>query len=129
MLKKCLILSDQQSNLFDKLVDYICYAHIYHPRIGIVRRRRGLISGSYFTNLIDGVVNVILITYCLVKTGQNTRIRHMSVHGDDNWLVSDSPIDIDALNKELSILGMAISVDKCHVAGPRKHEVHFLGSL
>jgi hypothetical protein len=84
LIKQVLVLTPKHSYLYDKLVEYICFAHVYHPRVGTVLRRRGLISGSYFTNLLDSVINTIVIVYALISTDQLKHIVGMSVHGDDN---------------------------------------------
>jgi hypothetical protein len=84
LIKQTLQLSTQEAYLYDKMAEYICFAHVYHPRVGTVHRRRGLISGSYFTNLLDSIINTIVIVYALISTDQFNSVVGMSVHGDDN---------------------------------------------
>lgn len=50
-------LSDYDSKLFDLMATYITEAGIFHPDTGYVFRERGIISGSFYTNLIDSLVN------------------------------------------------------------------------
>jgi len=45
---------------FWSLVSHIMFGLIYHPKVGFVRRTRGLVSGSYFTNLVDGISNLLI---------------------------------------------------------------------
>lgn len=63
--------SDYHSELFDKLVAYVMFCHVYHPTVGTIRRSRGIISGSVFTNLVDSIVNLITINYALITTKQD----------------------------------------------------------
>lgn len=115
--------------LYDKMAEYVCFAHVYHPRTGVIRRKRGLISGSYFTNLVDGIINTLVITLGLIVTKQSSYVTGMSIHGDDNWISSKREIDLKLLNEFIRGFGMEISLEKCHTAKPSENKIHFLGSL
>jgi hypothetical protein len=47
-------------NIYWMLVSHIVCGLIYHPFTGFIHRTRGMVSGSYFTNLIDGVANLLV---------------------------------------------------------------------
>jgi len=61
---------------------------------------RGIISGSFFTNMVDGLSNLLMIHYCDHIMGKN--IKEIFVCGDDNLIVSDIPIRTNKLSSLLS---------------------------
>lgn len=128
MLKAKLKLSDFQSNVYDKLVSYIMHSHIYHPLCGFTFRKRGIISGSYYTNIVDGLTNLLMISYssrCL-----NMDIDDIKVCGDDNLIVHTSPINRKLLSKFLlDAFGVVHKVEKEDIAYPNSNYLgSFLGS-
>lgn len=57
IIKSMLRLDKYDSKLFDLMAAYICECNIYHPSTGYTTRGRGIISGSFYTNLIDSISN------------------------------------------------------------------------
>jgi len=98
LIKSILSLSDYESTLFDHLVDYIIHGHIYHPVTGFIMRERGIPSGSYFTNVVDGIVNLFMLNYVLKDISEVTSLH---VCGDDNLIVTKSPLNTTKLSELL----------------------------
>lgn len=61
ILKQLLDLDDYQSIIFDLLVSYNVNCPIYHPVTGFISRKRGLITGSFFTSIINSFCNMYII--------------------------------------------------------------------
>jgi hypothetical protein len=117
LIKSVMKLSDYESKLFDELRSYIIHGHIYHPETGVINRKRGIISGSFFTNMIDGLSNLIMIHYCDNIMGRN--IKNIFVCGDDNLVCSDIPIRTNKLSSLLlKIFGVTNTIPYENVARP-----------
>jgi len=81
--------------MFDEVVAYNLYGHVYHPTIGTVYKKRGICSGSVFTNLIDGISNLLLINYSFAILGKG--YQHIYVCGDDNLISTNTVLDVRCL--------------------------------
>lgn len=57
IIKSMLSLSSYECKLFDAMTAFVVESNIYHPHTGFVIRGRGIISGSYYTNLVDSIAN------------------------------------------------------------------------
>jgi hypothetical protein len=77
------------------MVSYVMHGHIYHPKCGTIRRKRGIASGSVFTNLVDGIVNLLIMNYTSFIVGKD--FTHIKVCGDDNLIPSDVILNTDNL--------------------------------
>jgi hypothetical protein len=86
-----------EEDMFDKIVDFNLYGPIYHPLTGVINRNRGICSGSVFTNLIDSIANILMISYSNCIT--NFDISFLRVCGDDNLICTNSEINVSALSK------------------------------
>jgi hypothetical protein len=113
--------------MFDKIVDYNLYSPIYHPKIGIVNKKRGICSGSVFTNLIDGISNILMISYINCIT--NFDFIHLKVCGDDNLICTNTEVSINALSKiAKSIFDVDLYFNHDMIISSNIGEAHFLGS-
>jgi len=89
------------------MVSNILHVPIFQHDIGIIMRRRGIISGSYFTNIMDSLCNLMILHYCDSSTKSISRA---IVYGDDNLVCGDKHYpSIRAIEKELTILQMSIT--------------------
>jgi len=114
------------------MVQYVISGHIYHPKTGFIKRRRGIASGSVFTNLVDSLANVFILNYCLPKnTGKSNPIKiNFKVGGDDNVLYSKNKFDYLAICRNANVfLHMILNIDEKHVFERGVQKCHFLGSL
>lgn len=102
---------------------------VYHPRFGgVLQRKRGLLSGSYFTNIIGSLVNIILLCYALVCIQQQSIVRKIFVHGDDFVIACDKPLNTSEFRKVIESFGMSINESKVGSSNPGDDRTHFLGS-
>jgi len=80
-------------------------------------KRVGVPSGSYFTQLVDLVVNHIIISYAQLKI--YNRVFQPYVLGDDSLFgipIELGYSDLDAFATHLSTLGFTLSTQKCIIA-------------
>jgi hypothetical protein len=114
------------------LVRYILNGAIYHPEIGgKVFRKRGIPSGSFYTNMIDGIANLIMNYYSLLFVTNNLFDFTIFVCGDDNLILSKDRLDVNrhalCIN---STFHVTVEYPSTHVFEPRsKCYGHFLGSF
>lgn len=106
------------------MVSNILHVPIFHDDIGIIIRRRGIISGSYFTNIMDSLSNVFVLHYC------DAGIRSLSraiVYGDDNLLCGSTRYpSLKDIERNLSKLRMCITTKR--VLWSNKFATEFAGS-
>jgi hypothetical protein len=75
------------------------------------KKNVGIPSGSYFTQVIDSIVNHIIITWCYLKLhGQPPK--YIKVLGDDSLCSSDLRFDLDDAQDLFSLIGMELNVNK-----------------
>lgn len=75
------------------------------------RKRSGVASGSYFTQLIDSVVNAILINWVHIKITDQFPYDYL-VMGDDSLAASRGYLDYDEVQDLLDGIGMNINFKK-----------------
>jgi hypothetical protein len=103
------------------------YGHAYHPKVGTIKRCRGIFSGTVVTNLMDGCVNIAVLGLSVTSDDKNTLI-DIKVGGDDNVLFSGGKIDIDYIVSGVSRLGMKLNFDPDHMFSSMQPFMQFLGS-
>jgi len=103
-VKKMLRMWDYIKNYFIHTTIRLCNGERY-------RKHSGVASGSYFTQLLDSVVNAVLINWIHLEiTGQFPR--DYLVMGDDSLVACDRPLDFDAVQDLLDPIGMIINFRK-----------------
>lgn len=108
---------------WDKMVRYFIYTPIVMPDGNLYTGKdHGVPSGSYFTQLIDSIVNVIVIFACLHEMRIDLPRRRLLVLGDDSIFSVSREIDLSLLKEKLEKFNIRLNVEKCHV-----NEAHFLG--
>nr|WBW48344.1 RNA-dependent RNA polymerase [Cordyceps chanhua partitivirus 1] len=100
-------------NVWDGMVWYFINTVILMPDGRMFRKYRGVPSGSWWTQMVDSVVNWILITY--MGLCQAAQIRNLKVLGDDSAFRSGSPICLERGASDLRRVGMKLSTEKCEV--------------
>lgn len=87
--------------------------------------RKGVPSGSMFTQIIDSIVNrLMILTYFISKF--NTHDVEMMIMGDDNIIFTNLEVDLHDMETYLrKNFGVEMNADKC-VSGVRGTDPHFL---
>nr|UCS96372.1 MAG: RNA-dependent RNA polymerase [Riboviria sp.] len=75
------------------------------------KKTTGVPSGSFFTQLIDSIVNYIIITWVFLKL-HGSLPNNIKVMGDDSICSSDSRVDLDDAQELLDLIGMVLNVKK-----------------
>jgi len=109
-------------NVWDGMKYYFINTPILMPDGRMFRKHHGVPSGSYFTQLIDSVVNYILVKY--LAGCQAMEVRNLKVLGDDSAFRSPSSMDIGVAQSDADAVNMKLGVEKCEVADdPTKFKV------
>jgi len=110
---------------WDCLVKYFIYTPIVMPDGNLYTgKNHGVPSGSYFTQLIDSIVNVAVCYAIGDKFGLDIKHRAFFVLGDDVLLNIRGEVDLHAWSDYVSSFGLTINVEKTIINVP-----HFLGAV
>ena len=89
-------------------------------------KRHGVPSGSYFTQLVDSIVNYIIITASMLKYDMHPHERRVHVLGDDSVFATDVNVNLSELKSYFLTKGFKLNVEKSAVV--RSNEpIHFIG--
>lgn len=97
-------------NVWDGMVWYFINTPILMPDGRMFRKYRGVPSGSWWTQMIDSVVNFVLVEY--LTRCQRTRVRNLRVLGDDSAFRTGDQFDLEQARLDAARLGMMLSVEK-----------------
>lgn len=117
----------QQVQSFEYSIEHFIDRPVVMPNGRMWLKRVGVPSGSYFTQLVDSVVNHIIINYCQLKIYNRTFRTY--VLGDDSLFgipIDNGVPDLEEFAHHLSTLGFALSTQKCIIATRPEH-LEFLG--
>nr|USE08295.1 MAG: putative RNA-dependent RNA polymerase [Partitiviridae sp.] len=110
---------DTLPRLWDRIIKYFIDTPIRFQDGLVVKKHRGVPSGSYFTNLIDSVVSCIVWHYLL----PNEKGKRFYV-GDDALIELSSSLDLkDLAARAHTFFGMNLNPDKSEIGD----HVSFLG--
>lgn len=98
-------------NVWDSMVWYFINTPILMPDGRMFRKYRGVPSGSWFTQMVDSVVNYILVSY--LTTCQDAEIRNLKVLGDDSAFRTGSEFDLARAQEDADVTGMVLKPEKC----------------
>nr|APG78281.1 RdRp [Hubei partiti-like virus 42] len=100
--------------MFQSIVDYFINTKIRMCNGERFLKRGGVASGSYFTQLIDSIVNYILITWINLKIA-NCLPQYIKVMGDD-VIFSGRKVDINEAQDLLATIGMRLNIQKSAIS-------------
>nr|UDL14385.1 MAG: putative RNA-dependent RNA polymerase [Gammapartitivirus sp.] len=100
-------------NVWDAMKWYFINTPILMPDGRMFRKYQGVPSGSWFTQLVDSIVNHILVTY--IADCQSVEVRGLKVLGDDSAFRSPQKLDLARAQRDSDALGMILKPEKCEV--------------
>lgn len=110
---------------WDTIVKYFITTPIVMPDGHLYcGKNHGVPSGSYFTQLIDSVVNVAMMYSLKYACGMKFKSKSLKVLGDDVIVKVTTPVEIERYSEYLSRFGLILHGPEKTVIG----EQHFLGA-
>jgi len=111
--------TDKESlpRLWKCIINYFINTPIKCPDGKVLVTNAGVPSGSYFTNLIDSLVNCIVVHYLLLTMEMSYSHTAFWVMGDDLLVaISDAKLDLNALAATAkTTFGLELNVEKSEV--------------
>lgn len=115
---------DKEKYGWEQIIRYFICTPIVMPDGNLYTgKRHGVPSGSYFTQMIDSIVNVILLVAMSARFRLGIDIRKLFVLGDDSIFSSNIKLPLEEAAEFLSSYGIRLNVDKSRIG-----EIHFLGA-
>lgn len=107
------------------LIEYFIHTPIVMPDGHLYTgKNHGVPSGSYFTQMIDSIVNVAMMYSLQYSQGMNFRSESLLVLGDDVIVQVKGKIELEKYSDYLSKVGLKLHGEEKTVIG----ECHFLGA-
>lgn len=127
ILQNLLDLSESDLRAFLKVEGYFINTPILMPDGEIYKKKKGVPSGSYFTQMIDSIINYFVTQYVVIKLhGEAIRDDYICVLGDDSMFSYPKRLEKDDLVREFEAIGMHLNPEKSEFSfGGRR--MHFLG--
>jgi hypothetical protein len=88
------------------------------------RKHTGVPSGSFFTNMIDTIINAIACHFIMLVCA--ARINYEKYLGDDSFLVCDRQVELAEAAEAAKRLGLNLNIEKSCVS-PKLSDHSFLG--
>lgn len=116
-------------NDWDKIVNYFIHTPILMPDGEVYTKHHGVPSGSYFTQMIDSIVNYFAIQYAVIKIfGYAIHLDKVLVLGDDSLFSLPKAVSLELFKEKFILLGLKMNAKKS-VVSLDNEDVHFLGHV
>lgn len=103
----------EMRNIWNAIQWYFINTPILMPDGRLFRKHHGVPSGSYFTQMIDSIVNYILIQYLCECQGLEPK--QLKVLGDDSAFRSHHTLDLERAQRDADAVNMKLGVEKCEL--------------
>lgn len=126
LIKSMIIFPDKESELvFEYCKQLFLQRKLLSPDGKVYMRYGGVPSGSYFTHIVDSIINWVRIQYLLKKNEVTYRL--IKTHGDDAFVEVTSQIDcFHHIVSCAAHLGWLLNPEKCTLTGDIS-QIEFLG--
>nr|QIS88051.1 MAG: RNA-dependent RNA polymerase [Ostrekin virus] len=104
---------------------FICTPFIFIDGKLYTGKRKGVPSGSYFTSIVDSIVNFFALNYLAHKCGRSLDYSKVMIMGDDSiFVLPGRGVKLEFMERVLSSLGIKLNVEKSGI-----NNYHFLGAV
>jgi len=112
VIKKVTTFPNKESeNVFDLMRELFIYKKVVGPDGNIYSCNKGVPSGSFWTNLVDSIINYFRIQYLWrIITGKS--MESLDTHGDDGVGGSNTYVSTEQLSEEAQKYGWKLNPDK-----------------
>lgn len=101
---------------WNRIVWYFIHTPILMPDGVVYQKHVGVPSGSFFTQMVDSIVNFIVLQYIRYRaTSHFSRVENVLVLGDDSLCTWPNYPSVAKLEKFAEELGMVLNGKKSHV--------------
>lgn len=115
-----------EAQVWNMIVNYFATSPIVMPDGNMhYGRRHGVPSGSYFTSIIDSIVNTMLVGMLSHRFNLDIKAEDVFILGDDCLIFTDHIFPLDEISEFLISKKFKLNAGKCSY-GP-SDKVHFLG--
>lgn len=111
VLRDLFTLDEEGERAWSRVVEYFVNTPILMPDGNVYLTDRGVPSGSWFTNLIDSMVNYIATRYVYHRMGRSD-VWEAAILGDDAIIGTKHSVDLTRLTALAAELGLTVSVEK-----------------
>jgi len=103
--------NEESENVFDLMRELFIYKKVVGPDGNIYSCNKGVPSGSFWTNLVDSIINYFRIQYLWrIITGKS--MESLDTHGDDGVGGSNTYVSTEQLSEEAQKYGWKLNPDK-----------------
>lgn len=100
-----------QLAVWDKVINYFIHTPILMPDGYVWMKHQGVPSGSYFTQMVDSIINYLVIQYVMLKTSGEAATNCL-VLGDDSVFSSTHWVSLSDIASHAKSLGLTVNVEK-----------------